>query len=181
MKKLGVIVSSTRPSRIGPKVSAWVKSVAQSQGWEVELLDLGEIALPFLDEADVPAQGNYTKPHTKAWAAKVAGVDAIAVVTPQYNRSFPATIKNAIDFLFAEWNDRPVTLVGYGWTGATDATAGLAAVFGHVKANVVDQVNLVFNTDLDPAGQMTVSEDNTDALRLALTAMENSPADQSVA
>lgn len=178
MKKLGLIVSSTRPSRIGPKAAEWVKSVAANQGWEVELFDLAEIGLPFLDEADVPMQGNYTQPHTLEWAAKVTGVDAVAVVTPQYNKSFPATIKNAIDFLFAEWNDKPVALVGYGWTGATDATEGLAGVFGHVKANVVDQINLVFNTDLDPAGEMTVSEENDDALRIALTAMADAPANQ---
>lgn len=178
MKKLGIVVSSTRPSRIGPKAAEWVKSVAANQGWEVEVFDLAEIGLPFLDEADVPMQGNYTQPHTKEWAAKVAGVDAIAVVTPQYNKSFPATVKNAIDFLYAEWNDKPVTLVGYGWGGAAEATAGLAEVLGHVKANVVDQINLVFNTDLDPAGAMTVSEENADSLRIALTAMATAPVHQ---
>ena len=76
----------------------------------------------------MPRNGNYAKAHTKDWASKVFESDAIVVVTPQYNRSFPAPIKNAIDYLFAEWDAKPVALVGYGWTGASDATADLTKV-----------------------------------------------------
>lgn len=171
MKKLGIVVSSTRPARIGPKVAQWATSVAQSQEWEVELIDLAQLALPFMDEVDRPASGNYANQHTMDWAARVAGVDALVIVTPQYNRSFPAPIKNAIDYLFAEWHGKPITLVGYGWGGAPDATQGLTQVLQHVKAKVVDSVNLVFNTDLAPEGAVAVTEEKSDRLRLALDTM----------
>ncbi|GAB3584155.1 NADPH-dependent FMN reductase [Calidifontibacter terrae] len=170
MKKLGIIVGSTRPTRIAPHVADWVSSLA-SQEWEIEVLDLAQENLPFLDEPQPPMQGNYVGEHTVAWGEKIAGVDAIVIPTPEYNASFPATIKNAIDTLYAEWNAKPVTLVGYGWGGATNATEGLSKVLDHVKANVVAQVNLVFNTDLTPAGEVTATEATTDALALALTEM----------
>lgn len=76
--------------------------------------------------------------------------DAIVVVTPQYNRSFPAPIKNAIDMLFAEWDGRPIAVVGHGWSGAVDAAADLAKVLTHVKADVVGSTGLVFTQDLTP-------------------------------
>ena len=98
----------------------------------------------------MPRNGNYAKAHTKQWASQVFESDAIVVVTPQYNRSFPAPIKNAIDYLFAEWDAKPVALVGYGWTGATDATGDLAKVLGHVKADVVGATGLVFTRTSPP-------------------------------
>ena len=148
-------MSSTRPGRIGPKVAEWVGAQAPSEDWEVQVLDLS--SLPFFDEEDMPKNGNYAKPHTKDWASKVFESDAIVVVTPQYNRSFPAPIKNAIDYLFAEWDSKPVALVGYGWTGASDATADLTKVLGHVKADVVGSLGLVFTQDISPDGQLDVT------------------------
>ncbi|WP_245963632.1 NADPH-dependent FMN reductase [Terracoccus luteus] len=175
VKQLRVVVSSTRPGRIGPKVAQWVAERAPGAEWEVELVDL--TSLPFLDEDDMPRNGNYAKPHTKRWAREVFEADAVVVVTPQYNRSFPAPIKNAVDYLFAEWHAKPVALVGYGWTGASEATADLARVFGHVKAHVVGEVGLTFTKDLSPEGEMHLTDerrDETDALlrRLGVAADE---------
>ncbi|GAB3886478.1 NADPH-dependent FMN reductase [Terrabacter terrigena] len=155
MNQLRIIVSSTRPGRIGPKVAEWVATQAPTDAWEVELLDLS--TLPFFDEEDMPKNGNYAKPHTKDWASKVFESDAIVVVTPQYNRSFPAPIKNAIDYLFAEWDSKPIALVGYGWTGAADATADLTKVLEHVKADVVGSTGLVFTQDISPEGELDVT------------------------
>ena len=121
MNQLSIIVSSTRPGRIGDKVTAWVSEQADPGQWQVSVLDLAEIDLPFFDEEDMPKNGNYAKPHTQAWASAVFESDAIVVVTPQYNRSFPAPIKNAVDYLFAEWHSKPIGIVGYGWSGAVDA------------------------------------------------------------
>lgn len=157
MKQLRIVVSSTRPGRIGPKVAQWVAEQASTEEWEVELLDLS--SLPFFDEEDMPRNGNYAKPHTKEWASQVFGSDALVVVTPQYNRSFPAPIKNAIDYLFAEWDAKPVALVGYGWTGASDATADLAKVLGHVKADVVGSTGLVFTQDVSPEGEIEITDE----------------------
>ena len=157
MKQLRIVVSSTRPGRIGPKVAEWVAAQAPSSEWEVELLDLS--SLPFFDEEDMPRNGNYAKSHTKDWASKVFESDAIVVVTPQYNRSFPAPIKNAIDYLFAEWDAKPIALVGYGWSGAVDAMADLTKVLGHVKADVVGSTGLVFTQDVSPAGEIDVTDE----------------------
>ena len=107
----------------------------------------------------------------QAWASTVFESDAVVVVTPQYNRSFPAPIKNAIDYLFAEWDRKPVALVGYGWTGAGDATADLAKVLGHVKADVVGSTGLVFTEDVTPDGDLTVGEDRSAELSALLDAL----------
>lgn len=169
MKQLRIVVSSTRPGRIGPKVAEWVAAQAPADEWEVELLDLS--SLPFFDEEDMPRNGNYAKPHTKDWASKVFESDAIVVVTPQYNRSFPAPIKNAIDYLFAEWDAKPIALVGYGWSGGTDATADLTKVLNHVKADVVGSTGLVFTQDLTPAGELEVTEERRSELAALLDAL----------
>lgn len=145
-------MSSTRPNRIGHKVTQWVSEQASPEQWEVKILDLALIDLPFFDEEDMPMQGNYAKAHTKAWASEIFESDAILVVTPQYNRSFPAPIKNAIDYLFAEWDSKPVGIVGYGWSGGVDATADLAKVLTHVKADVVGELGLSFPEQLTVDG-----------------------------
>ena len=169
MKQLRIVVSSTRPGRIGPKVAEWVAAQAPASEWEVELLDLS--SLPFFDEEDMPRNGNYAKPHTKDWASKVFESDAIVVVTPQYNRSFPAPIKNAIDYLFAEWDAKPIALVGYGWSGASDATADLTKVLQHVKADVVGSTGLVFTPDVSPAGELDVTDERRAELGALLDAL----------
>lgn len=152
MNQLRIIVSSTRPNRIGHKVTQWVSEQVAPEQWEVKILDLAQIGLPFLDEEGMPMQGDYAKPHTQAWASEIFESDAVVIVTPQYNRSFPAPIKNAIDYLFAEWNAKPIALVGYGWSGATDATADLTKVLTHVKAEVVGSVGLSFPEQLSTEG-----------------------------
>jgi len=169
VKQLRIVVSSTRPGRIGPKVAEWVAAQAPSAEWQVELVDLS--TLPFFDEEDMPKNGNYAKPHTLAWASTVFESDAIIVVTPQYNRSFPAPIKNAIDYLFAEWDAKPVALVGYGWSGAADATADLTKVLGHVKADVVGSTGLVFTQDVNPDGELTVGDERRAELAGLLDAL----------
>jgi NAD(P)H-dependent FMN reductase len=169
VKQLRIVVSSTRPGRIGPKVAGWVAAQAPATEWEVELVDLS--TLPFFDEEDMPKNGNYAKPHTLAWASTVFESDAIVVVTPQYNRSFPAPIKNAIDYLFAEWDAKPVALVGYGWTGAVDATADLAKVLGHVKADVVGSTGLDFTQDVSPEGELDVTAERRAELSGLLEAL----------
>jgi NAD(P)H-dependent FMN reductase len=169
VKQLRIVVSSTRPGRIGPKVAEWVAAQAPTSEWEVELLDLS--SLPFFDEEDMPRNGNYAKSHTKDWASKVFESDAIVVVTPQYNRSFPAPIKNAIDYLFAEWDAKPIALVGYGWSGASDATADLAKVFAHVKADVVGSTGLVFTQDVSPAGELHATDERQAELTALLDAL----------
>ncbi|MHA6523771.1 NADPH-dependent FMN reductase [Tessaracoccus sp. G1721] len=158
MNNLAIIVSSTRPQRIGGTVSAWVTDALDSH-WDVTVLDLAEINLPFIDE-DAPAgSGVYTKPHTLAWKAAIDASDAVLMVTPEYNGFFPAPLKNAIDYLYAEWEGKPIALVGYGFGGGGRATTALTQLMQNLKADVVGATGLVFNTDVTIEGRVTAGAD----------------------
>jgi NAD(P)H-dependent FMN reductase len=122
--KLLVIVGSTRPGRIGRPVADWVvEQAAEHGGFDVEVADLAEIDLPLLDEPVHPAQGRYQHQHTKDWSARVGAADAFVFVMPEYNHSYNAALKNAIDYLNREWAYKPVGLVSYG-----GVSGGLRAV-----------------------------------------------------
>jgi NAD(P)H-dependent FMN reductase len=112
---LKIIVASVRQGRVGDRVGRWFTEVAQQHGaFRVEVLDLAEIALPLMDEPNHPRLGKYTHEHTRAWSAAIAEADAFVFVMPEYNYSFTAPLKNAIDYLFVEWQHKPAGLVSYG-------------------------------------------------------------------
>jgi NAD(P)H-dependent FMN reductase len=113
--KLLIVVASTRPGRVGRPVGDWFKQVAiKHGGFEVEEADLAELNLPLLDEPNHPRLQQYTHDHTKAWSATVAAADAFVFVTPEYNHSYPASLKNAVDYLHNEWRHKPLGFVSYG-------------------------------------------------------------------
>ena len=116
---LQVIVGSTRPGRKGLAVGRWVQQLAQDHGgFAVELVDLAEVALPVFDEPNHPRLQQYTHQHTRDWSAVVRRADAFVFVTPEYNHSFPAALKNALDYLNVEWADKAAALVSYGGVSA---------------------------------------------------------------
>ncbi len=154
MYNLAVIVSSTRPRCVGAAVGSWAARWLESD-WNVTILDLAEINLPFLDEEHSPSTGIHTRPHTLAWKAAIDDADAIIVVTPEYNGFFTAPLKNAVDYLRGEWEAKPMGIVGYGWHGARRAVAALTQLLGNLKADVVGSVSLTFETDLSSDGHMT--------------------------
>lgn len=124
--KIGVIVSSTRPTRVGGHVADWFMAKAKEyQGLEFELLDLKEINLPFLSETESPSTGKYTQESTKQWSAVIDGLDGFIFITAEYNNGPPAPLKNAIDSIYHEWDKKPVAFVGYGTYGATRAVEQL--------------------------------------------------------
>lgn len=115
MTNLTVIVASTRPGRIGPSIARWFHDTAVRHGrFDVHLADLAEIDLPLLNEAAHPRLKKYEHDHTKAWSATVAAADAFVIVTPEYNYGPPPALVNALDYLYAEWNYKPVGFVSYG-------------------------------------------------------------------
>ncbi|WTS35865.1 NAD(P)H-dependent oxidoreductase [Streptomyces sp. NBC_00111] len=118
--KLEIIVASTRPGRVGPSVARWIESQAATQGGfdEIEVVDLAEVNLPFMNEPHHPRLGRYTHQHTRDWSAKVAEADAFVFVMPEYNYGYNAELKNAIDYLHNEWKYKPVGLVSYGGVSA---------------------------------------------------------------
>jgi len=118
------ILGSTRQGRIGDRVATWVKGLADARpDMTHELIDLRELSLPFFDEAVNPSSGTYPNPQQQAWAQRVGRADGFIVVTPEYNHGYPAVLKNALDYLYAEWNAKPVGFVSYG-----GLSAGMRAV-----------------------------------------------------
>ncbi|GAA3310907.1 NADPH-dependent FMN reductase [Streptomyces cinereospinus] len=120
MSKLAIIVASTRPGRTGPVVARWVETEARRHDGftEVELVDLAEVNLPFMNEPHHPRLARYTHRHTREWSARIAGADAFVFVMPEYNYGYNAELKNAIDYLHREWHYKPVGLVSYGGVSA---------------------------------------------------------------
>ncbi|MGW7069434.1 NADPH-dependent FMN reductase [Streptomyces sp. NPDC054855] len=120
MSKLEIIVASTRPGRVGPSVAHWIDAEAAAHGGfdEIEIVDLAGVNLPFMNEPHHPKFGRYTHQHTRAWSAKVAEADAFIFVMPEYNYGYNAELKNAIDYLYSEWQYKPVGIASYGGVSA---------------------------------------------------------------
>jgi NAD(P)H-dependent FMN reductase len=148
---IGIIIGSTRPGRKAEDVARWLHGIAANRNdASFEVVDIASFNLPLLDEPLPPSMGQYAKPHTKAWAAKIATFDAFVFVTPEYNHSTSGALKNAIDYLFREWNDKAAGFVGYGGVGGTRAVEQLRLVMGEIKvAAVRAQVALSLFTDFE--------------------------------
>ena len=151
MLRIGIILGSTRPGRNGEAVAKWTYDIASKRtDAEYELIDIAEYDLPLLDEPVPPSFGQYSKEHTKRWAAKIASFDGFVFVTPEYNHGISGALKNAIDFLFAEWNNKAAGFVGYGSAGGARAVESLRLVMGEVMiADVRLQVMLSLFEDFE--------------------------------
>jgi NAD(P)H-dependent FMN reductase len=115
MPRLLVIVASTRPGRAGGPVSEWFLELARREkSFDIEVADLAEMKLPFMDEPEHPSLRRYTHDHTRRWSATVDAADAFVFVMPEYNFGFSAPLKNALDYLYEEWRYKPVGFVSYG-------------------------------------------------------------------
>ncbi len=182
MVELGIVVGSTRPRRLGPVVADWLRNQVPRDGFAVRVVDLAELALPLLDEPEMPSSGVYHHEHTRRWAELVGSLDAIVWVTPEYNNGYPASVKNAIDYLYAEWSGKPMALFGYGYRGAASCRDQLTTVLTRVRAEVVEGVGLRYRDHLlgDPGPGASVRADAelVGATSRMLTALANSVAAQ---
>jgi NAD(P)H-dependent FMN reductase len=151
MIRVAIILGSTRPARVGEAVARWVYDHArQRTDAEFELVDIRDFNLPLLDEPVPPSMGQYSQSHTKVWAAKIDSFDAFVFVTPEYNHGTSGALKNAIDYLYREWNDKAAGFVGYGSAGGTRAVEHLRLVMGELQvADVRNQVMLSLHTDFE--------------------------------
>lgn len=151
MLRIAVIIGSTRPNRNGEAVAKWVYELAEQRiDAEFELVDIKDFNLPLLDEALPPSLGQYSQPHTKVWAEKIGSFDAFVFVTPEYNHSTSGALKNAIDFLFNEWNNKAAGFVSYGSAGGVRAVEHLRSILAEVMiATVRQQVQLSLFTDFE--------------------------------
>jgi NAD(P)H-dependent FMN reductase len=166
--RIGVILGSTRPGRRGEQVAAWVLEVASKRtDADFELIDLIDFPLPHLDEPMPPSMGQYQNPHTLEWAATIAQFDGFIFVTPEYNHSTSGVLKNAIDYLYAEWNNKAMGVVSYGVVGGARAAEHLRLIAGElqmadVRTNVALSLFADFQnfTDLAPGGHQEPALDS---------------------
>jgi NAD(P)H-dependent FMN reductase len=174
--KVAIVLGSTRPGRRAGAVGDWVRQGAAKHGGDhgggqFEIVDLADHELPLLDEP-VPAAvggGEYLQPHTRAWSARVSAFDAFVFVVPEYNRSVPAALKNALDYLYPEWADKAAGIVSYGVdAGGARAAEHLRQVLTELRvAHVRDTVPLSMFTDFD-GDRFVPAEHREDALHRML-------------
>ncbi|HWA11215.1 MAG TPA: NAD(P)H-dependent oxidoreductase [Opitutaceae bacterium] len=168
MLKIAIVLGSTRPGRNGAAVAQWAHQIAQRRtDAEFELVDLKDYNLPLLDEPVPPSMGQYSQPHTKKWAAKIATFDGFVFVTPEYNHGTSAALKNALDFIYAEWNNKAAGFIGYGSMSGCRAVESLRLVLAELQiATVRAQVGLSLFSDFenfsvfkpDPRREASVNE-----------------------
>ena len=163
MLTVKVIIASTRTERKGPSIAAWIYDVAKKEKeFSIELIDLAAVNLPFLDEPNHPRLQKYEKQHTKDWSKTISNADAFIIVTPEYNYGFPAPLKNALDFVYNEWNYKPIAFVSYGGVAAgTRAVQMLKLVATTLKMMpMVESVNIPFFTKfIDEQGKFNATEE----------------------
>src|SRR5882672_876498 len=149
--KIAIIIGSTRPGRVGESVARWVHELAKKRTEaEFELVDIKDFNLPLLDEPVPPSMGQYSQQHTKTWAAKIDSFDGYVFVTPEYNHGICGALKNAIDFIFREWNNKAAGFVGYGSAGGVRAVEHMRLVTTEVQvATGRSQVALSMFTDFE--------------------------------
>jgi NAD(P)H-dependent FMN reductase len=169
MPRLNVILASTRPARVGAQVGDWFTSIAREHGgFDVHLVDLAELNLPFLDEPNAAESGEpYQHEHTRRWSAITSAADAFVFVMPEYNQGYNAPLKNALDYLYVEWHDKPVAFVSYGMTsGGLRAAQQLKTVTLALKmVPVLETVVIHLRQALDGDGRLVPTAGMADAAK----------------
>lgn len=162
MKKLKIISSTTRPERKGKAIEQWITEYAAKHSeFEVELLDLEQIGLPLMNEVNHPRLQQYEHEHAKQWSRKIDEADAFIIVLAEYNFGYPAPIKNALDYLYKEWQYKPVGIVSYGGvSGGLRATQMLKQVLTTLKMMPLTEAVVLpfFQKKINSAGKFEADE-----------------------
>lgn len=158
MSNVLVVIGSARKGRVADKVLDYVQAeFAKRTEVTVTVADLKELDLPFFDNEHSPTSPEYviTDARVQAWSDSVQAADSVLLITPEYNHTLSAIQKNALDSLGADWVNKPVTAVAYGWSGGSLAVQTLREVLGNVKADVKPSIaQLQFMKDLNPDGSL---------------------------
>lgn len=165
MYKLKIINSTVRPERKGPLVTNWIEAIARKHGnFDVEVLDLATINLPLMNEPNHPNLKQYQHEHTKQWSAKIEEADAFVFVTAEYDFNYPAPLRNALEYLYKEWNYKAAGIVSYGGVSAgTRAANGLRADLSVFKmVPIYEMVNIPFFSKLINDQQEFVPSEQSD-------------------
>lgn len=175
MTNIKIIVGSTRPNRFGIQPATWIHELSKKHPEaNFELVDLKEVNLPMFDEATPPIMHQYAQEHTKKWAEVIGNADGFIMVTPEYNHSFPAALKNAIDFVGAEWGYKPVSFVSYGAdAGGTRAIEQLRGVVGVLRMYALGEQVTIANywAQLNEEGKFQPNDQQIEAAEKMLTAI----------
>ncbi|MFT9077183.1 NADPH-dependent FMN reductase [Ethanoligenens sp.] len=147
--RIGIILGSNRPGRICRTIGEWVRQTMQHDNLTIDLIDLEEINLPFLDEPELPAVHNYQKEHTKRWSKQISSYAGFVLLLPQYNWGYPAVLKNALDYLYDEWAGKPVSIMCYGAHGGFQAALGIKLV-----TQGLNMYNMATNPSFDIGKEM---------------------------
>lgn len=169
--KIGIIIGSTRPGRNAPKVAQWVYDIAKNRtDAQFELVDLTDYNLPLYDEPVPPSMStSYANEHTRKWSEKIASLDGFIFVTPEYNRATSGALKNAIDFLYEEWNNKAAGFVSYGSFLGARAVENLRLIMGELQiADVRAQVGLSLFTDFENFSEFKPGEHHNDSVQALL-------------
>jgi NAD(P)H-dependent FMN reductase len=172
MTNIGIVLGSTRPGRVGHQVAGWVaEQGSRHDGIHVEVVDIEDYRLPIFDEPRSPLLGDYAHAHTRKWSDKIAEFDGYVFVTPEYNRSIPSALKNAIDYLYTEWNNKAAGFVSYGSNvGGARAVEHLRLITAGLQlAGVRTQVSLSLATEFAAFTTFTPGERHNAALQQLFT------------
>jgi len=158
--KIGVIIGSNRPGRNAIKVAEWFKEQTDKyESMDFDFVDLAELDLPFMNEPDYPSAENYQFDYTKSWSKQVKSWDGVIIITPEYNRGIPAVLKNAIDYLYNEWNKKPLGLVSYGSALGYRSSADLHIIAVELQmAAIREQVAINIWQHLNEKGEFVGDE-----------------------
>lgn len=141
--KLLIVTGSARPTSVNQHVVKAVEKLAsEREGVEMQIADLAALDLPFVNSEVEPSSPNFeiTDERVQRWSDMVNANDAVLFVLPEYNHGMSALSKNALDWLFKEWNDKPVSGVAYSWHNAKFTAAAFDGALGVVKAKVVEPI-----------------------------------------
>jgi NAD(P)H-dependent FMN reductase len=171
--RIAVILGSTRPGRNGKAVADWVIEKTAGRPASYDLVDLVDFPLPHLDEPTPPSYGQYANEHTKDWATTIGQYDGFIFVTPEYNHSTSGVLKNAIDFLYGEWNNKAAAFVGYGTLGAARAIEHLRGVSSELQiAHVRQQLSFSLFTDFENFATFAPGPQHTDIAQVLFDQLE---------
>ncbi|RLV54975.1 NADPH-dependent oxidoreductase [Aeromicrobium phragmitis] len=170
MLEIGIILGSTRPGRVGEQVAGWVLDTAtRRDDAHYRLIDIAEHDLPLLDEPVPPSLGEYQNAHTREWAATIDACDGFVMVTPEYNHGTSAALKNALDYVYAEWNDKAVGFVSYGSAGGVRAVEHLRLIAAELQlADIRQQVMLDLDADFEDSSTFLPQDQHGDTLAALL-------------
>jgi len=172
MSKVLIVIGSARPGRVADKVLGYIQEdLINRDGLEVTVADLAELNLPFFNNVNSPMSPDYviTDPQVATWSELVKASDSVVFITPEYNHNLSAIQKNALDSLGAEWSQKPVTAVAYGWSGGSLAVNALREVLENLKADTKHSIaQLAFMKDLNPDGSVLDGASVKEQIALAI-------------